>query len=72
MWAKIKNRIKEPSTWAGLGVLAVLFGVPAEAANAVLGVVNAVVSTGAGPHDVGAVLASVCAAVAVFVPETKK
>lgn len=25
---KIINRMKEPSTWAGLGVLAALFGVP--------------------------------------------
>lgn len=71
MWGKIKSRLKEPSTWAGLAALSVMFGVPAQAADAVLGVVNAVVATGAGPHDVGQVVGAVCAAVAVFAPEKK-
>lgn len=35
MVSKIANRLKEPSTWAGLGILAALFGIPAEHINAV-------------------------------------
>lgn len=27
-WGKVMNRMREPSTWAGLAVLAGLFGVP--------------------------------------------
>lgn len=71
MWEKMKNRLKEPSTWAGFAALAVLFGVPAQAADAVLSVVNSVVATGAGPHDIGTVVGAVCGLVAVFVPEKK-
>ena len=48
------NRLKEPSTWAGLGVLLGLFGVKVlpEQLTAIVGVVTAI-----------------CAALAVFLPE---
>ena len=48
------NRLKEPSTWAGLGVLLGLFGVKVlpEQLTAIIGVVTAI-----------------CAALAVFLPE---
>ena len=50
------NRLKEPSTWAGLGVLLSLFGVKVlpEQLTAIVGVVTAI-----------------CAALAVFLPEKK-
>ena len=50
----IFNRLKEPSTWAGIGVILGVFGVKVapEQLTAVIGVVTAV-----------------CAALAVFLPE---
>lgn len=33
--SKVIDRLKEPSTWAGLGMLAALFGVPEAEINAV-------------------------------------
>ena len=50
----ILNRLKEPSTWAGLGVILGVFGVKVapEQLTAVIGVVTAI-----------------CAALAVFLPE---
>ena len=48
------NRLKEPSTWAGLGVILGVFGVKVlpEQLTAIIGVVTAI-----------------CAALAVFLPE---
>jgi hypothetical protein len=36
------NRIKEPSSWAGIAMLATLFGVPANSAQIVIQAVSAV------------------------------
>lgn len=41
------KRLKEPSSWAGLAALAVLFGVPAETANVVVQAVGAVAGAAA-------------------------
>lgn len=68
MWNALKNRFKEPSSWAGLAALAVMFGAPPQSVDAVMGVVNAVAS---GPIDPAHVIGAVCAAVAVFVPERR-
>lgn len=44
---KIIRRIKEPSTWAGIGVLAALFGVPVEQYTAVAQAIAAVAGAAA-------------------------
>lgn len=56
-WTTVKRRLSEPSTWAGLSGLAVLFGanIPPEAAQAIQGLAY-IFAGGAG-------------AAAVFMPE---
>lgn len=75
MWNKLKDRFKEPSTYAGLAALAVLFGVPEPVANAALVVVNTVGGIiGAGGVTVAGVsqaAAAVCGVVAILAPEKK-
>lgn len=58
----VVNRIKEPSTMAGLAVIGTVFGIPAEATTAVVGLVDPVwqlVTAGA-------------AALAIVLPEKTK
>jgi hypothetical protein len=75
MWAKIKARFKEPSTYAGLAALAVFFGVPEPVANAALVVVNTVGSlagaSGVTVAGIGQAVVAVCGAVAVLAPEKR-
>jgi hypothetical protein len=69
---KILNRFKEPSTWAGLSVLAVVFGVPAATADAVANVATAMIGMGdAGVTgaSVSSSLTALAALVAVVLPE---
>jgi hypothetical protein len=69
---KIINRLKEPSTWAGFAALAVMFGVPPVAAEAVLGAANAIAGTAASdPHGVTMAVSAVFSALAIFLPEKK-
>lgn len=70
---KILNRLKEPSTWAGIAAMAAMFGVRPEASDAVLGVVNAVAGAAGGTNHVviGQIIGAVCGAAAVFLPERK-
>lgn len=42
MWSKIKQRLKEPSTWLGISLLAAVLGVPNENINQFNQVVAAV------------------------------
>jgi hypothetical protein len=68
----LKKRLKEPSTWAGLSVLAVLFGVPAATADAISGVATAVIGmadTGLTADALTHALGAVAALGAVFLPE---
>ncbi|MBI1623931.1 hypothetical protein KUF54_07185 [Comamonas sp. Y33R10-2] len=44
---KIWNRLREPSTWAGLSALGILFGVPEAAVGAVGQIVGGVAALGA-------------------------
>lgn len=44
---KIINRLKEPSSWAGIASLVVLFGVPASTAQTVVQAVGAVAAAAA-------------------------
>lgn len=43
----ILKRLKEPSTWAGVSMLAVMFGVPASTADAVVNAIGALAAVGA-------------------------
>lgn len=68
----ILKRIKEPSTWAGLSVLAAVFGVPREAADAVASVATAVIGmsdAGVTGAAVSSALTGLAALVAVVLPE---
>lgn len=74
---KLFNRFKEPSTWAALAALSVLFGVKPETAQAVVAgigvVVDAAGALGITPeHAANAVQAApavMAGAVAVLMPE---
>lgn len=67
------NRLKEPSTWAGLAVLASIFGAKPEVINAVMGIVGAVTdgTTTGGAAGALQAITGACAAIAVVVPEKK-
>lgn len=47
MLKKLMNRLKEPSSLAGLSMLAVMFGVAPEVADTVTGAVGALLAVGA-------------------------
>jgi hypothetical protein len=67
----IKQRLKEPSTWAGIAMLAAIFGVDPTKVSAIGQVANAAAAF--VPADGGGYLAHVVtavgAALAVFLPE---
>ncbi len=75
---KLFNRFKEPSTWAALAALSVLFGVPPATAHAVVAgvgvIVDAAGALGITPDmavsAVQAAPAVVAGAVAVLLPES--
>jgi len=65
---KLFNRLKEPSSWAALAALSILFGVPPETAHAVVAglgvVVDAAGALGLTPGDVQAAVVAVPTVVA--------
>lgn len=77
---KLLQRLKEPSTWAALAALSVLFGVRPETAQAVAAgagvLINAAVALGVTPDNaVAAIVAApavVASAVAVWMPERER
>lgn len=46
-WLKIINRLREPSTWAGLSALGLIFGLPPGTIDAVGAIVGGVAALGA-------------------------
>lgn len=68
----IFNRFREPSSWAALGVLGAVFGLPADATGAVTQAAAAVAGAiGGTTPDVLHAVTAVCAAVAFFLPEKR-
>jgi hypothetical protein len=69
---KIIKRFKEPSTWAGVSILAAVFGVPAVTADAVTGALSALVGLadpGITGTTVSNALTALAAVAAILVPE---
>lgn len=70
---KILSRFKEPSSWAGLAAIALMFGARPDQVDAVHGVVTAVATAAGGTNAavLTQVVVAVCGAAAVFLPEKK-
>jgi hypothetical protein len=73
MLRAIFNRLKEPSTMAGLSMLAALFGAKPDTVSAIADATVALVTAGAAPNPatVLSAVTALCAAAAVLVPEHK-
>lgn len=74
---KLLNRFKEPSTWAALAALSVLFGVPPQTAQTVVTAVGVIadaanalgITPEAAATAVQAAPAAIAGAVAILLPE---
>lgn len=64
----LARRLKEPSSWAGLGLIAMAFGVDAEQVRAVVSVAGVLFDT----PGIGEAVTAVAGAAAVFLPEKKQ
>lgn len=73
MLRKLLNRFKEPSSLAGLSMLAVLFGVEPNIATAIGDAIVQIAIAGAAPtgQAIVSALGAVLAVAAVLVPEEK-